>query len=224
MSDRPQILLTGAQTLARALSTELDPARCEVVEDSFAALERLADDGPAFRATIICGVGDRFESICRAARLLIDAGALLAVGGFAEEPRMRELAGAVLDDYFLDPPQREDIEAMHRWVDPPPGREAFTAGPSVEEICRAIRATGSPAQLKRCLRRLVSDRLGLEVRWTAVADLPRGWEILLAAEDGSGEVLAAGPAGGLAESGAGEYLSGWERWLGALFEAARSGN
>jgi diguanylate cyclase (GGDEF)-like protein len=113
---------------------------------------------------------------------------VLAVCPPADEPRLRPIAGSVLDDYFIEPltPRDErDLRAAVADAPDPAGAEALALEPA--QIAEMFDAARSVDALEAYLAKAVGSRLGAPARWVdadrlgdevapvlfAVADRPR---------------------------------------------------
>ena len=200
MTDNGDILLLGDESVEAELS-RLGAADLVGCRQPYQALEALA--GGTYATFIVAQPCPELPALVRAARRLRQSMRIYALCSPASEAELRPLAGRELDDYFIFPPSRRELERMcgrEARLAPRPGRAAAT-GPggaagvaelSPCEIASLIESADSIEDLARCVRAQVQAWVETPVEWSepgAAAgeplllmdlDLPR----VLAAADG----------------------------------------
>ncbi|MFW6132802.1 MAG: GGDEF domain-containing protein [Planctomycetota bacterium] len=182
MSDRAATFVCGASYLAEELGRYVGAEReLAARAEAYAALEELARR--KWSAVVIAADTDRgvengeLAGLCRAVRRLQRDTRVVVLCRPADEPTARELAGTVVDDYFISPSAPSDWKRIAVVVEAPgpPGRAAPAAMPA-EEIAALIDAARTVASLEAHVAGEVRRRLGVAAEWVnadAVDDVRR---------------------------------------------------
>jgi len=104
------ILLLGEPEMTDPLCARLGRRRVVAFDDPYDAMLALHDKPR--RCVVVSAPHPELPGLCRALRRVHADGPLLAVGATASEPAMRSLTPALLDDYFISPPTRSDLERI----------------------------------------------------------------------------------------------------------------
>jgi len=167
--------------------------------DAYDALEELARRG--YRAVILTHPYPEFAALVQAIRRLQPAAATFAMCSPGGEADLRLLGLKELDDYFIYPPSRAELErALHpgRPGVPPAGPAAERADLAPQEIVQLVEAANSVADLAEQVQRLVGKWTGLNVRWAGANEDPGGGEELLLLDGDPPSVLVTDKPGQLA--------------------------
>ena len=117
-------------------------------------------------STNVVLAGERgFEDLCRASRRLQPKAQQLGLCRPAEEPNVRQLVGAVLDDYFIYPPTLADIRAIRHAASP--AVSTATTPAATDEVLAnlpaLLKAACTTSSLEQHLAEMAADE------WTAAA-------------------------------------------------------
>ncbi len=165
-----------------------------------------------------------FPGLCRASRRLQAGSKVFGLCGGSEEPSLRPLVGAALDDYFVRPLLQADVARIGAAAG---GRSVpTTAGEAVGgpggllamEVAGLIEAARGGQDLEAYLVELVGSRLAVPVSWTA-ADEGARRRVLLSLPRNARVLLAEGPVD--LDEATRAMLASIEAYLPALEATAR---
>ena len=202
----------------------------KVVADAYQALEEMRDR--SWRVIVLTAPRADFAGLCRAAHRLAPDARLLGVCPPVGETQARPLAGKVLDDYFIEPLEADDVEAMARLArsaesgapappaPPAPPATAAAAATPARRLAELIDASQDLQEMDSHLVRVVAALVGCPVSWTSPDRVPSGAKPLLMASGKKPRVLV--PLGTPRQSPmANEYLRLAQECLPSLVSAAQ---
>lgn len=153
----------------------------KALADPYQVLAELARHD--WRVVVLTGPRPDLPGLCRAARRIAPEAKLLAVCGPAGEAQIRDLPPAALDDYFIEPLEPADVEAIRRAAgisdDPAPTAEPAEAAGPARRIAELIDAAHDVRKMDSHLVRVVSSLVGCPVTWSPLTRVPAGTETLL---------------------------------------------
>ncbi len=190
MNAARRILLCSERETADRLVERLGDGVCRTA-DPYEGL-RLMAEGP-WPVVVLDTEPDDIEALCRAARKLQGDARLYAICDPPGEPDAMRLAGSVIDDYFIEPPSREDIVRMRRDAGLKVDEPRASAGPSADrtaetspertgdgepgelllgprDVALLIAAATSPASLEARLAEFMRARTGVACTWADADD------------------------------------------------------
>jgi len=181
MTDGNGMLVLADAEARRSLAEPLAGTPHTAVADPYRALAELARR--EWRVVVLTGPQPEFAGLCRAARRLAPEAKLLAVSGPAGEAQANPLVGAALDDYFIEPLEADDVEAIRQaaGID---GEAAVRTAPAeaaepARRLAELIDASRDLDEMDNHLVRVVAALVGCPVTWAPPAGLPAGAEPLL---------------------------------------------
>ena len=215
----PDMLLVCEGPSGRRLGERLGNSRTLQRSDPYQALLEMSRR--RWKAVVLAGPRAGFEGFCRASRRLQPDARLYALCAPAGEADLRPLRGAVLDDYFIDPPTDEDLRRIARG-DGAGGRErgASGAGLPAGAVARLVEATRTVEEVEGELAAMVGERIGGRTRWVTADAARPGEALLLTAADKPRALVVDGAA---AEPDPQDriFLAALQRTAGALIATAR---
>ncbi|MCL2701439.1 MAG: GGDEF domain-containing protein [Phycisphaerae bacterium] len=123
------ILLLGEPGVTEPLRAQLGRRQTVAFANAYDAMLALHDR--PHRCVVVAATQPELPTLCRALRRVHARGPLLAVGGAAAEPAMRSLTPSPLDDYFISPPTRADVDRIRAGHFTSPAEAAATIPPHV---------------------------------------------------------------------------------------------
>ncbi len=185
------------------------------VDDPYALMMELSqEDWPA---VLVTAPRADLAGLCRAVRRLQHNASLFVLCTPTAEPEARELAGTLIDDYFILPMRVSDVQRVREKVSGWQAKESsgMLAGAEVSDLVTAAR---SPGELEELLVRKVSAKLGRPVQWQP-ADTSSGTVLLSMPGELGRELVCASAAGTMPRSSRG-YLAALQDCLPALARQA----
>jgi diguanylate cyclase (GGDEF)-like protein len=184
------ILLLSDEQVAAELGSRIASDGYRHHADPYEALEELA--GKRYQTVILTHPYPDFASLVRAIRRLQPSARTFALCSPAGEADLSISGPNELDDYFIYPPSREELEAMLRPGAPAPtapGAPEQLMGVSPEDIAGLIQAANSVAGLAGQVRQLVADWTGRQLRWAGADEAAQGGQELLLLDGDQPQVL-----------------------------------
>jgi diguanylate cyclase (GGDEF)-like protein len=217
MIDRQaSILVVGDGEVAERLSRDLGPERLTRFDRPYPALAEFARR--PYEALVLAWPMPELPALARAFRRLRGSTRCYAVCTPAGEAELRLAGNGDLDDYFIHPVNRDELErivAGPRPAEPGPAAPAPAATPpaiGAEDLARLIRAGGTVLGLSETLAEVVGEWTGLEVRWSEQDDA--GQALLLMDHD-EPRILVA-EAGASIEPAVRERIAALQELVGPL--------
>lgn len=178
MSDAADILVVasddhpGLIVAAGKLASQLGDGRAVAQGCPYEALTDMRDKG--WSAIVVLAGNRGFEDFCRASRRLQPKAQLLGLCRPAEEPNVRQLVGAVLDDYFIYPPTLADIRAIRQATSRPVSTAAVSAATDgvLANLPALLKAACTTGSLEQHLAETISAHLGAAVEWIDADQAP----------------------------------------------------
>ena len=222
MSGPGRFLLIGPESVGTELAAAWGLSDLTAVPEPYPAMEQLARR--PWEAVIVTAPRDDLGGLTRALRRIQGDRAVLGLCAPCAEPELRAVAAETMDDYFIYPPGRSDLQRLAE-VTQQSGEQASllpaegALAPS--DFARLLRAASSVENLERQIARMLAARLGADVEWIAADDLGENMEILLFVEHPTARALVARGYRGTANRQAGPFISALQQCLGELLAAAR---
>jgi len=219
---RGEILLLGDPATGERLAERFPDGRLVRPEDPYDGLLEMSRR--RWPVVLIATPQVDFPGLCRASRRLQGRARLLGLCSTSEEPFLRPLVGAALDDYFVRPLLAADIAkigAAAGWRSAVIGAAAApgaAGGLSVEELTGLIESTRGGDALEGALAELVGSHLAVPVSWTAAQETGPG-QVLLSLPERGRVLRAQGPVE--LDEAARAMLASLTAYLPALVAAAR---
>ena len=175
MTDENDILLVGEPGSLEQLRTQLGRQRATAAApyDAMLAMKQ-----GQYRSVVVSAPQAELPGLCRALRRLHGDEPLMAVGPVPSEPEMRSLCGIGLDDYFISPPTRAELDRIRSGrtsvtVPTPPvaaqaGLPSEAPVLSVAQLSGLMASSTSISTLEHAIVELLAA-VGLPSRWI-VAD------------------------------------------------------
>ena len=219
MTAAEDTLLLADGPVADALAGQLGPERCQGVADPYDAL--MAMGRRRWDAVVLTGPRTDFAGLCRASRRLARDSRLYAVCAPAGEVEVRGLLGDPLDDYFIWPLARRDLDGLRRRPAPPAGGGGAHPGGVLQgrQAAELIEVAHSVQALEVHLAERVGSLVSAAVTWIDVDKLPAGVEpLLLAAGEAPRLLVPPGPV--RLSDAARSYLAAVQECLPVLLASA----
>jgi diguanylate cyclase (GGDEF)-like protein len=223
MSLRPQLLVLAPAPVGGRIAAQAGDGGALAVADPYDALIEMGKR--PWPAVVLAASPADLPAVARASRRLQKQARIVALCGSADEQEVQPLAGAVLDDYLIDPPTRGEVAGLLRLSgqDAQGGQEeedrtmASGKGPprasgpgdvealSGGELAAMIEAARNSASLESAVAKLVSARLGEPVAWvdSSASEAPAD-EVLLRLENPPRALTRCPGPGSLPGRGVGE--------------------
>ena len=222
MSKNTRTLILADAYVGEQLSARLDNADVVCYEDPYDLLTELGKR----RCSIVLLTAPRpdFAGICRASRRLQADARLLAICPPSAEPQVKDLAGEVLDEYFIYPPTDADIArilacAREAAVAPLDAGQASLTARQYSELVTSAR---SVAALETRIAEFITAQLGSPVEWINAADLAPNAQPLLQTNATPPHALVGKRQIGESSAGqAGRLLESLRQLLPALISTAQ---
>jgi len=190
------VLLLSSDDVARELTERASPRRFAHCDEPYQALEELGRR--QYDAIVVAEGYPDVTGLARAVRRLGQATRTYLLCSPAGEAELHGADQAVLDDYFIYPPSREDLDRVFRGVRP---LEAVAGADEAEpaigvaltpsDIAALMESASSLEGLRDHVRMLVGRWTGLDVHWADAADVGREGDPLLLLDADPPMVLAA---------------------------------
>jgi len=215
VTDGPDMLIVADAATGRQLAAALGAGKTACVADPYDALSELGRR--CWAAVVFSAPQADLGGLARAARRLQKRARLVAACEPAAEPEVRAMVGRCLDDYFIQPPSREDVAHLRRAaaVDAPDG--AAHLGP--HRTARLVEAARDVATLEACAAQIVTEQFGVPCAWHNAGEVPSGMRAVLMSAGAAPRVLAWTPPPGAGEDS--RLLEELRQLLPALEESAR---
>lgn len=194
MSDKGGMLLLAGRQIGDDLASRLAGLRCARAADAYEGLEEMSRrDWPA---VVLAADQPDFASLAVASRRLVKTGRLFALCSPADEPRVRDLVGQALDDYFIWPPTRDDLARLRKAAGAasaasPAAASAPLAPTAPQFLAELIDAARTVAELEQQVAKTVAELVGGPVEWVEPDQSPSSARPLLLASAPTPRVLVA---------------------------------
>ena len=193
-----RLLLLADERTARELAAQAGGDVFASCDDPYDALTEMGRQ--AWPTVVLTAPQGDFAELCRASRRLQKHCRLIALCPPAQEPEILPLRGEVLDDYFIYPPTRTELQSFLPAKPPAPPAAAVEVDPrladpistllSLQDHIDLIEATKNLETLETEVAQIVRSRLGLPVGWFDENQAPAPGQPLLHAGGNSDRVLA----------------------------------
>ncbi|MFP4053274.1 MAG: GGDEF domain-containing protein [Phycisphaerae bacterium] len=163
MIDQAHTLVLGDGPGRRAMVSCAPPGSLICVPNAYDGLSVLSRRG--FRSVVLAADESQLPGLAKGARRLQPEARILALCPPRSEPRVRPLVGAGLDDYYIAPPTRADVEAILAAGDDSLFDADAKRTISVQHVAALLQAARSQTSLEDHLAGRVAAAVGSAVRW-----------------------------------------------------------
>ncbi len=217
------ILLLANNGIAEQIKAQAGKTADRVIhrQDPYDALKELA--GRKYDAVIISQDYPDLEGLVRAVRRLQKSTKIFALLSPAGEADLKTHRIDQLDDYFIFPPSREDLEMIFSSGERPdtlPGTPIDKANLKPSEVAELIEAADSLKSLKERIASCVERWTQIPVRWCNATDIDKHASSLLVLDSDPPEALVSNGEVNLAHSMR-EKLAALQVLVGPLVGQAR---
>ncbi len=221
------MLLLAKEALAKEVSARLgqDERYISVTcQDPYDAL--LQSSLQPLSAIVVEAPQADFSELCRALKRLQNHAKLFVLSPPSAEPDVRPLVGDLLEDYFITPPRRQDMQQILRSMSSESGDvgRAVSNGPTAltaRQVAEMLEAVRNVTGLEAHIAEIVTRHCGTTVMWMDAYQAPSDLRPLLLAAGDTPRVLVPKTPLGEFDSATREYLTAIQDCLPALLATAR---